>query len=175
MLANKSQWDGMDGYVDIVTDQRGYMTLPRRVEVPIGVNFWRTPAQIRNKWYEFHMNGLGTDPVRGDYLDDVGEYPIINEPSQPLRLFIQTINPADGELKVRAYGYNNTGAWIRSLENGEYVDGELIPVNVIIPTSFANNTTSTASGYLRARRDRANVSQAQGSDLGNMGANEISH
>ena len=44
MLANKSQWDGLDGYVDILVDQRGYISLPAKVEVPLGINYCRTPS-----------------------------------------------------------------------------------------------------------------------------------
>lgn len=138
MLCNKSQWDGLDGYVDIVTDNRGYATLPRHVEVPIAVNYWRHPTQFRNKWYEFHMNGMGTDPVQGYYADDLGEYPLINEPSVAIKLFCKTEWEADGTAKVRAYGYNNVGQWIVSEENGSIVDGELVPMNVVVPNEALN-------------------------------------
>lgn len=149
MLANKSQWDGLDGYVDIITDQRGYMTLPRKVEVPIGMNFWRTPAQMRSKWYEFHMNGLGTDPVQGYYWDDLGESPIAIEPSQAVRLFATTNQESDEDVVIRAYGYNNLGEWIRSIEDEEFVDGELVPVNLIVPTDIESQTVNTTNNEFR--------------------------
>lgn len=145
MLANKSQWDGLDGYVDIITDQRGYMTLPRKVEVPIGINFWRTPAQMRSKWYEFHMNGLGTDPVQGYYWDDLGESPIAIEPTQAVRLFATTNQSTDTDVVIRVYGYGVAGQWIRSIENGVFVDGELVPVNFIPPASLSTQTFNTTN------------------------------
>lgn len=130
-LANKSQWDGLDGYVDIVADQRGYITFPRRVETPVAVNFYRCPAEIKNKWYEFHLNGLGSDPVRSNSLHDLGEYPLVVEPTSPVRLFARTFFQQDAEVKLRVYGYDNTGNWIRSLEDDQFVDGEAIPLSVV--------------------------------------------
>lgn len=131
LLANKSQWDGLDGYVDIIADGRGYITFPRRVETPVAVNFNRSHATIKNKWYEFHLNGLGSDPVRCDNLHDTGEYPLVIEPTGAMRLFARTFFQSDANRKIRVYGYDNLGNWIRSLENGQFVDGELIPVNVV--------------------------------------------
>ena len=149
MLANKSQWDGLDGYIDILSDGRGYISLPRKIEAPIGMNFYKTTAQIRNKWYEFHMNGLGTDPVIGDFVDDLGEYPLAIEPTQPVRLFATSALDADKDLTVRAFGYGNTGQWIRSFENGEYVDGELVPMNIIVPTSSTPPLIKTTANEFR--------------------------
>ena len=131
MLANKSQWDGLDGYVDIMTDQRGYMSLPRKVEVILGMNFCRTPAQMRSRWYEFHMNGMGsTCGECSNFYDDLGSYPIIQEPPTPVRIYAITNFESDADCKVRVYGYDQIGNWIRSLENGVYVDGEAVPVTV---------------------------------------------
>jgi hypothetical protein len=150
LLANKSQWDGMDGYVDIVTDQRGYVTFPRRVETPVAVNFNRSPAQIRNKWYEFHMNGLGSDPVRGDFLDDLGESPlIIDLEDGPMRLFAQTGLTSDGDTVIRAYGYDNTGEWVRTLEGDKFVDGEIVPVTVVAPNDASTVTVQTTTNEFR--------------------------
>ena len=90
------------------------------------------------------MNGMGTseDPVGqlgsncggGGYWDDVGEYPVIQEPPSPVRLYAITSFDSDGGKKIRAYGYDLTGNWIRSVENGEYVDGEIVPVTVRVQT-----------------------------------------
>jgi len=130
MLANKSQWNGLDGYVDILADQRGYISLPHKVEVPIGVNFCNTPTQMKSRWYEFHINGMGSCGVPCDSWVDVGEYPIINEAASGVRLYGISSYQDDAGAKIRAYGYDQTGNWIRSLESGQYVDGENVPVSV---------------------------------------------
>jgi hypothetical protein len=143
LLSNKSQWSGQDGYVDLVADQRGYMTFPRKVEVPIGVNFFRSKTEIRNKWYEFHMNGLSTDPVQGNFLDDLGEYPLIHEPSQPVQLFATAYSTKDAGSTLRVYGYTTSGDWARSQENGEMVDGVLVPVSQIDVTNPTQQIPAT--------------------------------
>lgn len=131
VLANKSMWDGLDGYVDIIADQRGYITLPRRVETPVAVNFYNCPTIIRSKWYEFHLNGFGSNHTGGNYLDDLGEFPLMVEPTDAVRLYARTFFESDRNRVIRAYGYDNTGNWIRTLENGKFVDGERVPVSVV--------------------------------------------
>jgi hypothetical protein len=139
MLANKSQWDGLDGYVDINADGKGYISLPRKVEVPIGMNFCEAPAQMRNKWYEFHMNGMGTLSNQGGtsgFFDDLGEYPLIVEPYQPLQIFAKTSWQPDNTANVIAYGYNTTGTWIKSVDStGKVMDGEIVPVVYVDPSN----------------------------------------
>jgi hypothetical protein len=144
MLANKSQWDGMEGYVDIVTDERGYATLPRKVEVPIAINFWNTPAQMRSKWYEFHLNGMGgRSNICGEYWDDIGEFPLVIEPPKAVRLYGRTEWQPDSSAVVRAYGYDIHGNWIRSIENGVAVDGELVPVHYMPPNDSQQDSPDT--------------------------------
>ncbi len=60
-LHNKGNWDALVGYVDITTDGGYYVTLPRYVESPITLNLGGRPMSMRNKWFEFHLNGPGTD------------------------------------------------------------------------------------------------------------------
>jgi hypothetical protein len=153
MLANKSVWDGLDGYIDIRADQRGYISLPRKVEIPIGMNYCRTPTQMRSRWYEFHMNGMGSEDMAGSsscgggYWDDVGEYPIINETVTPMKLFAITSFSEDAAIKIRAYGYDSNGTWIRSKESGVYVDGERVPVTVRTNASQVINIPVTSHEF----------------------------
>lgn len=164
MLANKSQWDGLDGYIDIMSDQRGYVSLPRKVEVPIGINYCRTPTQMRSRWYEFHMNGLNIDggeagTCGGGFWDDYGDYPVINETTTPMKLFALTSFQVDIASKMRAYGYNPSGEWIRTKEHGVYVDGEKVPITLRSNASEPVNIPVTANQFnmiTRVSKDATN-------------------
>ena len=145
VLSNKSIWDGMDGYVDILSDQKGYISLPSQIEVPIGVNFCRTPAQMKSRWYEFHLNGMRGCGVPCDSWIDSGDYPIIKEPPSAVRLYAITSFQSDSGAVMRAYGYDQFGNWIRSIENGVYVDGEIVPVSV--RSTDAPSTIPVTSHY----------------------------
>jgi hypothetical protein len=160
-LANKSQWDGMDGYVDILSDGRGYISLPPQIEVPVGMNFCNTPAQMKSRWYEFHINGIGSRCIPCDSWMDVGEYPIIVEPPSGVRLYAISSFEADRGASVRAYGYDQTGSWIRSIENNVYVDGEIIPVSVRTNTDAPEQIPVTSHEFAQISRVSKSVTDMQ--------------
>jgi len=161
MLANKSQWDGMDGYVDILADGRGYISLPAKIEIPIGMSYCKTPAQMRSRWYEFHMNGMGGCGQPCDTWDDAGEYPLIIEPPSPVRLYAISNFESDRGAILRAFGYDQTGNWIRSLENGQYVDGEIIPVSVRTNSEAPSTIPVTSHEFNQVTRISKSVTDMQ--------------
>jgi hypothetical protein len=59
LLYNKSQWDGLIGYVDIRSDDDLYVALPRYVDQIIALNVNGSRGTFRNKWFEFNLNSLG--------------------------------------------------------------------------------------------------------------------
>ena len=160
-LSNKSIWDGLDGYVDILHDGLGYISLPRRIEVPAQVNFCNTPATMQSRWYEFHMNGMGGCGIPCDTWVDAGEYPLIKEPTTPVRLYAITSFQSDADVKVRAYGYDQTGNWIRSIEDGKYVDGELIPMNVRVNQDIPQSVPVTSHYFSQVTRVTKDASDMQ--------------
>jgi hypothetical protein len=129
-LANKSQWDGLDGYVDVISDRLGYITLPRYVEVPIEINYHRMPTQMRSKWYEFHLNGMGTHGVNGYFWDDRGQYPLFTDPPNPVNLIAVSSSGGhiDDSVDFRVYGYDSIGNWLQTRQDGDYQDGVIVPV-----------------------------------------------
>jgi hypothetical protein len=68
-LANKSHWDALLGVVDIcvqnplTTPSTTYVTLPRFVEQILEINICNYPADFLSKWFQFHLNGLGSSNV----------------------------------------------------------------------------------------------------------------
>ena len=161
MLANKSIWDGLDGYVDILSDGKGYVTMPARVEVPAAINFCGQPTQMRSRWYEFHINGMGSCGGQCGFWDDVGDYPIIQEPPTPVRVYGVTSFESDAGAKIRVYGYDHVGNWIRSIEDGNYVDGELVPVSVRVnqdqPSQTIPVTSHEFAQITRVTKDATNM------------------
>lgn len=113
-LNNKGQWDGMDGYIDITTDD-DTVTLPRYVEVPISVNIGGRPATMRNKWFEFHLNGPGSCGSSCSWTwDDRGDVVTISDPCDPFQLIAIPALPIDNGKFIRVLGYDEDGKWIRS-------------------------------------------------------------
>jgi hypothetical protein len=59
LLYNKSQWDGLIGYVDIRSDDDFYVALPRYCDQVLALNVNGNRGIFRNKWFEFNLNSLG--------------------------------------------------------------------------------------------------------------------
>jgi hypothetical protein len=59
LLYNKSQWDGLIGYVDIRSDDDFYVALPRYVDQVLALNVNGSRGTFHNKWFEFNLNSLG--------------------------------------------------------------------------------------------------------------------
>jgi hypothetical protein len=59
LLYNKSQWDGLIGYVDIRSDDDYYAALPRYVDQILALNLNGQRGTFMNKWFEFNLNSLG--------------------------------------------------------------------------------------------------------------------
>jgi hypothetical protein len=116
LLANKSQWDPLIGYVDIVTSSAPslanlYVTLPRYVETVLALNVNGRPADFRSKWFEFHMNGPGSYPRwRGcNTWEDAGTVCTAFELPSAAYLCAIAENPADMESQVVVYGTDDSG------------------------------------------------------------------
>jgi hypothetical protein len=113
-LNNKGHWDGLTGYVDIfpsidsTTGSTMRLTLPRYVESPITLNLGGRPMSMRNKWFEFHLNGPGSDaPIGVHSWDWDGDTCTQN----PLQYDVQVVlipdsNSDDGKT-VTIYGLDD--------------------------------------------------------------------
>jgi hypothetical protein len=108
-LHNKGNWDGLVGYVDILTDGTNtYVTLPRYVESPIAINLGGMPMFMQNKWFEFHLNGPGSscdDLVRAwQWVGDT-------RTSNPLTYVVQITaipdNSVDDGKSITIYGLDD--------------------------------------------------------------------
>jgi hypothetical protein len=82
LLANKPTktnvvWDPLICYVDLPIVERYYVCLPPHILKPIKINLNREPAFTRNQFFEFSMNGPGSnDPEAGWSWQDRGWKPL---------------------------------------------------------------------------------------------------
>jgi hypothetical protein len=126
ILCNKSDIDPLIGWVDIVTTNSRYVTLPREVDTILALNISGRPSFPRNRWAEFHLNGFGTDETSRcqNFWDDKGDFPLFVDPSSPVRFSGSTTVVGDvtaGELWV--YGYDENDRRVVSEIGGNVVDG----------------------------------------------------
>lgn len=128
ILNGKAQWDASVGYVDLVTtSDHNYITLPRYVETPLAINVNGSPKPMRNKWFEFHMNGLGSDFKTCRFWTDMGEVVTINPIQWPVTLQVLCDNPDDnGTVRIIVQGWDDHDKWLRTFVDGAWIDGIII-------------------------------------------------
>lgn len=139
-LANKSDWSPLVGYLDVCVTDR-CVVLPREVETVLGLNIGGTPTYARDKWFEFHLNGPGSecDGPSGFRWDDRGLVPVVRNPETPARLYAVLQEGSDENVPLRVFGYDADGLWIRSKEGGTWRDGFLVPTlaDFVVPDASA--------------------------------------
>lgn len=134
LLANKNDYRCLIGYVDICACSDGRtLALPRNIDVPMAVNIEGKPALFRNQWYEFHLNGFGSNDRSGNLTwTDVGYFPTAMDIVRNGYLVALADSKVDLGKKVRVFGYDDQKHWIRTQdEDGNWLDGFLVPVNII--------------------------------------------
>ena len=74
IAAFRANWNPYVSTLDICSDHTGCITLPSFVDVVLAANVGGRPALFRNSWYEYHINGLGSNSCCGGacglYWDD---------------------------------------------------------------------------------------------------------
>jgi hypothetical protein len=64
----KANWNPYLGDMDICADECGVVTLPSEVGTILACNVNGFPAQYRNSWFEYHINGPGQQKDGGSIL-----------------------------------------------------------------------------------------------------------
>lgn len=132
VLCNKTDIDPLIGWVDIVTTGGKAITLPREVDTVLALNISGVPSFPRNRWAEFHLNGLGSDASdQGRFFwDDKGDYPLFKDPEEPVQftaLAAHAGDVAEGEIWVHGYDFNDRK--VTSEVDGAVVDGWKVPLS----------------------------------------------
>lgn len=130
-LSNLANWDPMTGYMDICTFGCE-ITLPDDVEVPLAINVGGHPADFRNKWFEFHLNGPGTECC-GQTCDfswsDKGNFPTFRDPIEPSQVAAYPEASEAAGTNIRVFGYDQNDKWIMTADAfGVLQDGFDVPV-----------------------------------------------
>lgn len=109
----------------------GCVTLPADVGTVIGVNVDGAPMLLRDQWFQFHVNGSGTEEYASwNHVDELGPVCTYRDPSEPVKLIAETENSLDSNVvDLRVFGWDVNGKRIYTLgANGVLEDGFLVPV-----------------------------------------------
>jgi hypothetical protein len=107
LLANKGQWDGLLGAVDIQTDQYVYVVLPRYVDGIVAINQNSYPSEMKNRLFEYHINGPGQNWTPCGSWMDVGTTPVFRNLDYIQNLVAIPDDIRDENIQFRVYGYAN--------------------------------------------------------------------
>lgn len=131
LLANTGHWSPLVGFMDICT-QGCEITLPDDIEAPLAINVGGHPTEYANKWFEFHLNGPGSQccnrPCSYSWVDK-GDFPTFRDPHRACSLVAYPDTPEAADANFRVYGYDECGKWIMEQDcSGTLVDGFTVPI-----------------------------------------------
>lgn len=130
-LANLANWDPLTMSMDICTSGCE-ITLPDDVEVPLALNVGGHPADFRNKWFEYHLNGPGSECCGQSCnfaWQDKGDFPTFRDPvkASQVAAFPEGEEALGATLQV--FGYDANDKWIMTPDaNGVLRDGFDVPI-----------------------------------------------
>jgi hypothetical protein len=117
LLANKPTktnvlWDPMLVYIDIPIVSGYYVCLPPHVQKPIKINISKQPSFTRNQFFEYSMNGPGSnDPESGWSWQDRGWKPLQKPwPSGGSQIMIYSSDGNDTNTIVKINAINQDGS-----------------------------------------------------------------
>lgn len=130
-LANLANWDPLTVSLDICT-QGCEITLPDDIEVPLAINIGGVPSDFRNKWFQYHMNGPGSECCPGACTFawmDQGNFPTFRDPVRPSTIAVYPeIEEALG-ASLKVFGYDQNDKWIMTEDSqGMMQDGFDVPI-----------------------------------------------
>lgn len=152
ILCTETLYDPTRGFVDICVGCRNTITLPDEVETILAVNIGGRPAQGRDVWFQFHLNGPGIDCDQTCTFDwnDGFTWPVYTDPTEFFQPVAFLTSVEDDNVPLRVYGYDSSGLWVTSTENGQTVDGFLVPT--VYGTSVPNPDAPLLSRITRVSK-----------------------
>ena len=126
--------------VDVCTGWDGQtITLPRGIEVPLGVNVDGSPTYFRGRLFQYHVNKGGMyNPVDWAW-DDRGFVATIMDIRQPSQLVAISEHSVDAGKQIRVVGTDSNNRELRTqFPDGTTADGILVPIHA--QSDFAYGT-----------------------------------
>jgi len=117
--------------VDVCTGWDGMtITLPRGIEVPLGVNVDGSPMYFRGRLFQYHVNKGGMyNPVSWAW-DDRGFVATVMDIRQPSQLVAISEHSADAGGQIRVVGTDANNRELRTqMPDGTTIDGILVPIH----------------------------------------------
>lgn len=131
LIANKSQFEGWKGFLDICTTgcDGNCVTLPREVGTVLAVNLGGCPSLGRDQLFEFHLNGPGSCTRSCGYTwdDGGGWHPVYKDLVTPAKLVAYTQLSEDDGAELIVFGYDSGNNPLRRKENGVWKNGYQVP------------------------------------------------
>lgn len=128
LISNQGILDPGLGEMDLCVCS-GCVTLPADVETVLAVNSAGAPTLLRDQWYQYHLNGSGSEgytPFR--YTDVLGPVSTFRDPSTAVALVAEVESAVDSNKRLRVYGWDVNGKRIFTVgSNGTLEDGFLVP------------------------------------------------
>jgi len=130
-LMETGHWFHTNAEVDVCTGWDGQtITLPRGIEVPLGVNVDGSPQYFRNRLFQYSVNKGGMYNPVGWAWDDRGFVATQMDIRQPSQLVAVAETDNDVGKKIRVIGTDNNNRPLRSqLPDGTGVDGLLVTIH----------------------------------------------
>jgi hypothetical protein len=140
-----------------------FLVLPGDVDSVINMAVNDTPFVVSAPWYEWSPTGPGPQSedrqrtfktaVDKGYRCTVRDIP--NEEGKTYTIRAESKVP-EASATIRIFGYDENGEWVKSLENGIYVDGELLTIPSVNPPYIAETTHkfSAISGVIKSETAR---------------------
>lgn len=145
LISNKGDFEGWKGYLDICSHGcsctegstcnnpagcgRRCISLPREVEMVIGVNIGGQPVLGRDQLFSFHLNGPGDCRTVCEWAwsDKGGFHSTYKDLIHPAKLVAYLQTPDDNGKSLVVLGYDANGNVLRRLEGGVWKDGYRVP------------------------------------------------
>lgn len=128
-------------------------TLPYYVEIPLAVNIGGHPADFHNKWYEHHLNGVGStccgEACTFSWQNE-GLYPVFRDPLTPsyVACYMDGTPQATITQSIKIFGEDADG---KPLYSEQGTTGVFEP-GLIIPITSGVFSLSTLAGSPKIKR-----------------------
>lgn len=154
ILMQSGHWFHTNSEVDVCTGwDNQTITLPRNIEVPLGVNVDGSPTYFRGRLFQYHVNKGGMYNPVGWAWDDRGMVATQMDIRQPSQLVAVAEHEADAGKLIRVIGTDGNNRDLRSQTgDGIGLDGLLVPIHALSDFPYG---TIQPDGITIATRDAA--------------------